>query len=580
MCLLAGLVYGVFTALALPPVGVWPLALAAIVPLLWVGCRSGPRVWVAALWAGIGTLPLWFLESVWLVNVTRQGYPALALYLSVYPTLFVWMIGVARRTDWPIPMSIVAPIMWTGLEVLKGEVIFDGYAWYLLGHPLIEAPLLAAPASIFGAYFVSFLCAALGGAIADAAGWSGLYRPIGGIGAMAWSMIWAVCAWIGSPPAHEDGTTDARLAVVQTNLPQDNKMGWTVASQLKDFQRFVELTRFAGALQPGPDAVIWPETMFPGRALNADAVRAEKSLGLIYTLDRSPLAPEGRVNASKFHDDLLQVQKELGIPMLVGSIAIDGDYAEYVRRTMEEGKKPREQRRSIEGLVRRYNSAFLIHGGSVREDRYDKMELTPFGEIIPYLWRWPRGQQMVLNLGAAGMRFDLAMGGRARGIDIPLVGQGRMKTVRAATPICFEATKADLCRRLILGDGTGRAAMFINLSNDGWFSFWDPGRQQHMQAARWRCVEMGVPMVRAVNTGISSAIDRHGRVKNDRLIDRPEGTIRSDGVLVAQVRVEDDRPATIFERVGMLPAYGVFALSVIGTGVLWLRRRRVASGHA
>jgi apolipoprotein N-acyltransferase len=360
-------------------------------------------------------------------------------------------------------------------------------------------------------------------------------------------------------------------------------MAWGLEEQLRDFQRFVELTRLAGAVQPAPDAVVWPETMFPGRALNSAAVRAEKELGLHYSTEPSPLAPQGRVDAWRFHDDLLRLQKELGVPMLVGAVAIEGDYANHMRRSIEEGRKPAPQRRPIPGLIRRFNSVLLIHKGAVREDRYDKMELTPFGEIIPYLWRWPDAQQRVLALGAEGMTFDLSMGARARGLDIPLVGHGRMQTVRAATPICFEATKADLCRRLIIGDGTGRAALFINLSNDGWFSFWDPGRRQHLQAARWRCVEMGVPMVRAVNTGISVAIDRRGRVVNDRLIDRPAppslgGAARIDGVLVAQVRVDSDRSPTVFERVGMVPAYGVFVLSVLGTAVFWVRRRRLGIG--
>lgn len=563
---------------------------------MWAGCRvrSGGGALVAGLWTGIGTLPLWFLESVWLVNVTREGYPALAIYLSIYPALFVWAIGVARRTDWPIPMSVIAPVMWTGLEVLRGEIVFDGYAWYLAGHPLIDAPLLAAPAAIFGAYFVSFLCAALAGAIADAAGWSGVHRPIGGVSAGIWCMVWAVAAWVGSPSGSapragtevsgsavgggNGGARDIRLAVVQTNLPQDNKMGWSVTEQLKDFQRFVELTRLAGAVQPAPDAVVWPETMFPGRALNESAARAEKELGLYYEVPKAPQTPDGRMDAWRFHDELLKLQKELGVPMLVGSIAIEGDYANYVRRSIEEGRKPAPERRSISGYIRRFNSVMLIHNGLVREDRYDKMELTPFGEIIPYVWRWPEAQQMVLSLGAQGMSFDLAMGARARGIDIPLVGQGRMLSVRAATPICFEATKADLCRRLIIGDGTGRASLFVNLSNDGWFSFWDAGRRQHLQAARWRCVEMGVPMVRAVNTGASVAIDRRGRITNDRLIDRPAvsgGSMRVDGVLVAQVRVDSERRPTIFERVGMVPAYGVFVLSVLGSAAFWIRRRRL-----
>ena len=39
-CLLAGLAHGLFMYLAFPLAGVWPLAVVAIGPLVWAGCKG------------------------------------------------------------------------------------------------------------------------------------------------------------------------------------------------------------------------------------------------------------------------------------------------------------------------------------------------------------------------------------------------------------------------------------------------------------------------------------------------------------------------------------------------------------
>lgn len=575
---LAGLGYGVLTALSLPPVGLWPLALIALAPLVWAGCSArvgalGGRRWgalQAALLAALGTVPLWLVESVWLINVSAPGYPLIALYLAVYPALFVWAVAQARTADWPIPMAVVVPVLWTALEVLKGEVVFTGYAWYLLGQPVIDSPAMAAPAALLGAYAVSFLCAAVAGALADAGGWAGVPRSWGGVGALAIAAAWTAGSVLGERSTRPEGpATTLRVGVVQTNLPQDNKLGWSMEERLRDMRAFLDMTGQCAAQKPTPELIVWPETMFPGPALNPGAVADFHRNAVEFVLARDA---QGRATstlaANAFHDQLVDVQGGLGIPMIVGCVAVEGEAA-----------------RSLAGADRasaraaRYNSAVLVAGGRATESRYDKIDLTPFGEVIPYVWRWPALQQWMLNIGAAGMRFDLAAGARAGGIDVPVErGPGGARAVRIATPICFEATRAALCRRLVAGESGGGegapAAMLLNLSNDGWFGWWDPGRRQHLLAARWRCVELGVPMVRAVNTGVSCAIDRRGVVTAERLIDRAGPTERAAGVMVAPVELRAAAPSNLFRRVGLGPAYAVLALGLLGAVALWFRALR------
>jgi apolipoprotein N-acyltransferase len=555
---LAGLSYGVLSGLSLPPIGVWPLALAAIVPLAWAGCRGAVGPKRAAALVAIGTLPFWVVEHLWLWAVAPPGYPLLCLYLAAYAAVFVWAIGHARRADWPLPMALVVPFVWTALEVLRGEFIIGGYAWFLAGHPLIDSPFLAAPAGVFGAYAVSFLCAALAGAVVDAAGWSGIPRRIGGLGAAAILVLWLILGLIGSRgDAPTERTRCVRVAVVQTNVPQDNKMGWAIDDRLRSMAHFLEMTRQAAAQRPTPDLIAWPETMFPGIALNPEAAEQLRGKDKVY---------RNGVALTRFNDDLLNVQQELGIPMMVGCTAVEGD----VLADLGVAGHPTH--------CRIYNSVVVVDRGLALPTRYDKVELTPFGEVIPFLWRWPDAQNWVVNLGAAGMQFELSPGVRASGLELstprPDLGSS---SVRIATPVCFEATRADLCRRLVRGDGTptGRSSLLINFSNDGWFGWWDPGRRQHLLAARWRCVELGLPMVRCVNTGVSCQIDPRGRIVTELLADKPGMNERTEGVLTAGVQIDPAHAPTPFERLGLIPAYLVMVVGLAGILVLWSRGRSV-----
>jgi apolipoprotein N-acyltransferase len=101
----------------------------------------------------------------------------------------------------------------------------------------------------------------------------------------------------------------------------------------------------------------------------------------------------------------------------------------------------------------------------------------------------------------------------------------------------------------------------VNLTNDGWFGL-TTGPHQHLQQARLRAIEQGLPLVRAANTGISAVIDPVGRI----VAELPLGV---EGVLDSSLPTAI--APTIYARVGNIPAAIFVALALI-----FVIRRRVS----
>ncbi len=539
--LLAGLAHAVLFVLAFPPFGLDLLALVAIVPLIIASgrparpWRTAAGVWLASMLAW-GYLHRW----IWTNDVTGPGFILLTMLMASYPALFVALLAQVRRRK-RVALWIAAPVLWSTLEFLRGHVVFHGYPWFLLGHPLADRALIAAYAPAVGAYGVSFIVAWLNTALAMALS-RVARRPrlrmaprwIGGGAALAAVLVGGLLlhARAGRLLIEASRATPAmRIAVVQTNVPQSNKR----SSSFEDLERtmafLLDRTEAAAGSDPKPDLVAWPETMYPGYfGISSDSMAEQRRVG---------------INTVAWHDAMLVLQSRLRVPIIVGSEALDG-----LRLELDE-----QGRLGDFGWDARFNSAFLVDDGAVQPQRYDKMFLTPFGEVMPYLSAWPWLEKQVLALGAAGMAFDLSAGRAPTALPV----RTHAGTVPVATPICFEATMPAVCRRLVFDrSGARTARVMVNLTNDGWFGAARGGRENHLLAARWRCMELATPMVRAANTGISASIDATGRVvrlgpdgrEPDARPDRIAGTMTATVTPAIGGR-------TLYARTGEWPMWGM-----------------------
>lgn len=522
--LFAGLAHALLLVLAFPPFGLWPATLIAIAPLVWIAVRPDRLGWRDALAVAFGASAFYWYQCQWAISISTAGYIPLVLYLTIYPGVFAYALNFMRRRLPRIPLSLLVPIAWTGLEWLRGEVVWDGYAWFLISHPLINNVYLSAAGSIVGAYGVGAFAASFVGIAFD-------FVPAPGTAPRALRTVRTLASRIAIAlgiaiafvaismtaffyAIYATAEPQIRVGIVQTNLPQSNKIGWSFEQRKSDFAHFLNLTRQAAAQKPS--VILWPETMFPGAFLqDFDELNAHgKSLG-----KRTPSLAAA----------LMKFQGELGIPMLVGALGTEGLRLDTFTPNAD-----------FE-FDRRFNSVFLLKNGAVEPLRYDKIRLTPFGETMPYISAWPWLQDKLLSIGAAGMSFDLSMGSTDRigafefDPTTPSPLAKRPEVVRIVTPICFEITESSLCRKLVNRATQGRAKVLIaNITNDGWFGNFDPARVEHQIAARWRSLELGVAVVRAANTGISS-VTEYGRANGNRLIDIGGRSSRMDGIMVENV---------------------------------------------
>ena len=142
--------------------------------------------------------------------------------------------------------------------------------------------------------------------------------------------------------------------------------------------------------------------------------------------------------------------------------------------------------------LRIWNSLHAISFAGDIVGSYKKMRLVPFGEYVP-LRDWLPFAKLV-----HGSR-DYSRGTGQRTLDLPgLPSVGPL--------ICFEAIfPGDVI------DESRRPEWLLNLTNDAWYGN-SAGPYQHLVQTKFRSVEEGLPLIRAANTGISAAIDAHGRV--------------------------------------------------------------------
>ncbi len=192
-----------------------------------------------------------------------------------------------------------------------------------------------------------------------------------------------------------------------------------------------------------------------------------------------------------------------------------------------------------------HNRAYILSEHKVL-DYYDKVHLVPFGEYVPLRGYLPFVQRVV---PAAG---DFSSGKKLR----PLYAAD----LRIGAIICFEAIFPEISRKLT----TQGAQLLVNMTNDAWFGR-TSAPYQHLSMAVFRCVENGLPMARAANTGISAFI-----LANGKIVSESQLFVRE--VLKGELDVNDH--TTFYSQFGDIFAIVLSAITIFKLCWKFGRKRR------
>ena len=505
------LVAGALSSLAMAPFNAWPVLFLTFPVLVWLidGAGGGrlqglPAAAMAGWWFGLGYFVpgLYWIGNAFLVDAPTFAWlmPFAVLGLPAYLALFLAFGFALARLIWSKDGSRVIALAasLTASEWLRGHVL-TGFPWNGYGYALTEPLALAQTASLIGLWGLTFLSVSIFASPAVLIDGNSRGRRPWVAPAMALLLLVAMGIF-GAVRLGLQPTTmvaDVKLRIMQPNLQQDVRFNYAAKAEV--MQKYLTLS---------------------DRASGPQSTGVRDASILIWPESAFPFFLTREADAMAQIDDLLPK----GTVLITGSVRAPD---------LPPGTK----------ITRAYNSIYAIdHDGSVLSI-YDKLHLVPFGEFLPF-------QDWMEKLGFVQLT-------RVQGGFIPGTGRRAMEipnAPRALPLICYEAIFPDE----VAARGE-RPGWIINLTNDGWFGI-STGPYQHLQQARLRAIEQGLPVVRAANTGISAVIDPVGRIVA-RLGLGVEGVL--DSGLPAAIA------PTLYARSGDIPT----AMLVAAALILVIRRR-------
>jgi apolipoprotein N-acyltransferase len=373
-----------------------------------------------------------------------------ALYLGLYHALFASLTAFLR-TKYSLSVALFAvPFFWVASELARARI--TGFPWDLLGYTQVDNSLLTRLAPIGGVMLLSFVVAAVNVLILWVSLPATFNKPSIKIVVQFATVLLVVALQAPSqtPPPMQLGSQMAVL--LQENL--------AVGAEGRDLAPYPIQQKYTDFKDWSLHPYISPRVPEAERGSHDLIVWPEAPADFVTT---DPL----------FRSELSGLARTAATPVIVGSVGVDFDPA------------------SSRGY-HEFGSAAVFNSDGSYLGRYDKIHRVPWGEYVPYEQFFAFAGKLVSGVGSmeAGTEHKLF----------------QLNGHRVGIFICYESIFGDEVRQFVLNG----AEVLVNISDDGWYG--DSGAPwQHLDMARMRAIENDRWILRDTNTGITTAIDPHGR---------------------------------------------------------------------
>jgi len=499
---------GILLLLAFPPFNLSGIAFISLVPLLIVLKLEermyksfifsfltgiiffgGLLFWIAGI--KIYQVPCWMLVIGWFLIILTLG-----IYIGVFGLIVKFL-----ETKIKFFKVLFPPFIWVAIEFIRSVFPLGGFPWGILGYSQYQNLMLIQIVDITGVFGISFLISFVNSAIAIVLFQFAQLREIR-VQKLKYTKEYSLRAYFRIPFAlyfsilmivgcyvygfivmeKELPIPELKVAIIQSNIGIEESWDWSV-TQEKILKMLIRLTKQAEVEHPS--LCIWTETAI---------------------LDSPALFN------SSLRNRLSSLAKDMHTNLLIGAPHI-------------EFKKTK---------TKYYNSAFLFSDTGKIINRYDKIHLVPYGEMLPLEDVFPFVRELIPQAGyySPGEKLTIFQ-----------------KPARFNVLICFEGIFGDLTRKFIK-EG---AQFIINITNDAW-SKTNASYYQHFTMAIFRAIENKTYFLRAGNTGISAIITPYGNIKE--ILD-----IGKEGVIVSKISPMNKN--TFYSRYGDIFAYVCCIVSLL-----------------
>jgi apolipoprotein N-acyltransferase len=424
-------------ALIFPRFNLAWLAPVALTPLL-VAVANEPRARRRFLMGWTAGVVYWFAVCYWIqfvladyAGVGNAGGWALFALFSIAKAIHLGVF--ALLAGMLMRRWWAVPAVAALWTAIEATHGFFGFAWLMLGNAAIDMGLPLRLAPFTGVWGISFAFAMMSTGLALAL----LRRPRI---ELLWLLVLPFLIFLPPLPAVHRGHATALLA--QPNVSETAE--WTPESLERSEQEQLSLSLRGAMMQTAqpPSIIVWPEVPEPFYYFEDAHFRA-------------------------YVDNLARATRAY---LLLGIVAHTPD-------------------------GRPLNSAVLVSPQGVAVSRYDKVNLVPFGEFVP----WPFRAVVAKISTEAG---DFAAGSRV--VVSPLDSH------KIGAFICYESVFPNFVRQF----AANGAEVLFNISNDGWFGK-SAARYQHLLIVRMRAAENRRWILRSTNDGITGTIDSAGRLRGE-----------------------------------------------------------------